>query len=235
MNEIFLSFFSFPTQLDHIELDRHYYQASIRTYLRVLKELFEKTIENFRNSQKYFAELSQHEGMVAKALRFYNDITTSHFKPLRNHKTTAAIQAFSEIDYDTMLAEFTRRSKIVDSDVKDVMNCTFSSGYERRVAEKSFTSFMHWLSEQSGELERLIRCFVNNYGAELHSYGQYCIREDEFSDKSQGSEHKNLRKMIEIVLTDNVITSKERMMLEFIAENEGLTRADLDRILNEYI
>lgn len=180
--------------------------------------------------------------IVNEILNFYNDINKSNKKPLFYHKTEEAISELEQIDYDKMLNKIQTLGNEVRDSLKDIANTFFSSGYERRTANRLYSEFRSCVTEIISFLESNVQKFISSYEAELHSYGQYCIREDEFARPSGTSDsfHNKkeeqislIKKMIRLALSDGSITTKDRMMLESIAEANDLSNSQLDQLIRE--
>ncbi|WP_300506242.1 GTPase domain-containing protein [uncultured Duncaniella sp.] len=238
----FASILTLPDKLDHDLLDAWYYRGGVGTYIRLVNEIFANLLLRMKNEISNLRNrVGKNGSIIREILNFYNDVNGTNQKPLFNHKTEEAISELERFDYQKNLEKFERLSSLVKSALREVGNCTFMSGSERRGANSCYSDFRGWATETVNELERRVQNFIKSYEAELHSYGQYCIREDEFmgskkAEYNQANENKQLimlKTMIRTALSDGNITLKERMMLESVAELQGVSREELDRLIIE--
>lgn len=231
----FFVFFENGTQLSHEFLDYRYYRESVFTYLRLISELFYETLYNFKCSEEIFKKsVNSHTSIISEALAFYNDVNQREMPILKNHKTQRAIAVFNEINYVELGIEWKKKAISVKHDIEDVLDCFRSSGVERRKAESSFTSLQNWLSKCSNRLYNLLDSFKNAYEAEIHAYGQYCLREDEISSSQcNSSNDPQLIEFIKDLFIDGYITSRDRMLIEKKAEKLGIyERSSIDKLIS---
>lgn len=238
----FASLLTLPDKLDHDLLDEWHYRGGVGTYIRLVNEIFANLLRRMKNETGNLrSRVGKNGSIIREILKFYNDVNGTNQKPLFNHKTEEAISELERFDYRKNLEKFERLSSLVRSALREVGNCTFTSGSERRGANSCYSDFRGWATETVNELDRRVQNFIKSYEAELHSYGQYCIREDEFmgskkAEYNQANENKQLimlKTMIRTALSDGNITSKERMMLESVAELQGVSREELDSLIIE--
>ena len=229
-----------PSHLDHDLLDAWHYREGVRTYLRLVNEIFTISMNRMRNGNisEIRSRVGKNGTIIGEILRFYNDVNESNQKPLFNHKTENAISALEGFNYQKSLEIFEKYVSKVKYALSDVADCVFASGSERRYAEEKYSEFQGWFTGIITEFDSLIKNFITSYEAELHSYGQYCIREDEFAgrkneESAETKELSKLKSLIKAALSDGVIRPKERMMLEFMAEMQGISRSELDGLINE--
>lgn len=243
LENVYFWLFSLPKNLDHDLLDTWHYWSSIGTYIRLIQEIFSALINKMKNKVGDIKSSVGKNGLIVnEILNFYNDINKSNKKPLFYHKTEEAISELEQIDYDKMLNKIQTLGNEVRDSLKDIANTFFSSGYERREANRLYSEFRSCVTDIISFLESNVQKFISSYEAELHSYGQYCIREDEFarprgtSDSFHNKKEEQIsliKKMIRLALSDGSITTKERMMLESIAEANDLSNSQLDQLIRE--
>lgn len=234
--------FLLPKQLNHDELDEWYYRGAIGTYVRLLNEIFSGLTAQMKSRVRDIKSAVGKNGeIVTEVLKFYNDVNGTKQKPLFSHKTDEAIATLEHIDYDELGKKFSQLSGTVRSSLREIANTFISSGAERREANSRYAEFRGWVTDKVSYLESCVQQFISSYEAELHTYGQYCIREDEFAgnnaEASKGQEENKglsqLRALIKVTLSDGVILPKERMMLETMAEMQGISRSELDKLIME--
>lgn len=230
-----------PNQLNHDQLDYWYYYSGMGTYMRLLKECFISFLDGIKQRIVNLREDVGKDGaVISEILKFYNDVNEAHQKPIFNHKTDEAISLLENTDYDALVKKIEGHVKKVRDALQEVGECVFTSGSERRRAERLYEEFQAQGMYIVRELENKFTNFLTTYEAELHSYGQYCIREDEFAQSNDGNAHHNskdvavLKKMIRAALSsDKRIGEKERMMLELYAEDHGISNSELDKLIKE--
>ncbi len=236
----FPSLVTLPSHLDHDLLDAWHYRSGVGTYLCLVNEIFTVFMNRMKNSS--ISEINSRVGkngtIIGEILKFYNDVNGTNQKPLFNHKTDNAISALGEFNYQKSLEIFDKYVSSVKFALSEVAGCVFSSGSERRCAEEKYSEFQGWFNKVITEFDGLVQNFITSYEAELHSYGQYCIREDEFAgrkneESTETKELSQLKNLIKAALSDGVIRPKERMMLESMAEICGINRENLDKLITE--
>lgn len=216
--------------IDHEELDSGYYRSAIKTYLKLIRQIFETTLAQLNKVGDLKAQIGKNGSIVRDILKFYNDVNGTNQKVLFNHKTESALVELENIDTDDLLEKMNKSESLIRQGLDEVASCSFFSGDERRAVEKMYSTFHGWMTETVASLKDKVFNFVNSYEAELHSYGQYCIREDELH--GQKSQDDMLTEIVRIALSDGVITPKERMMIETVANRQGITdRAKIDEII----
>lgn len=220
-----------PSQtIDHDELDYVYYRGAIKTYLKLIRQIFETALAQLSKVGDLKARIGKNGSIVRDILKFYNDVNGTNQKALFNHKTESALADLENIDTDALLEKMNKSELLIRQGLDEVASCVFSSGDERRAVEKMYSTFHGWMTETVASLKDKVFNFVNSYEAELHSYGQYCIREDELY--GQQSQDDMLTEIVKIALSDGVITPKERRMIETVANRQGVTdRAKIDEII----
>lgn len=236
----FPSLVTLPSHLDHDLLDARYYREGVRTYLRLVNETFTHFVNQMRNGNisEIRSRVGKNGTIIGEILKFYNDVNGTNQKPLFNHKTDKAISALDRFNYEKNLENFENHVSKVESALSEVAACLFSSGSERRSAEEKYSEFQGWFNKVIIEFDGLVQNFITSYEAELHSYGQYCIREDEFAGRkneeyAENKELSQLKNLIKAALSDGVIRPKERMMLESMAEMYEINRENLDKLITE--
>lgn len=222
-----------PSQtIDHDELDYGYYRSAIKTYLKLIRQIFETTLAQLGKVKVRYLKkrIGKNGSIVRDILEFYNDVNGTNQKALFNHKTESALADLENIDTDALLEKMNKSESLIRQGLDEVASCVFSSGDERRAVEKMYSTFHGWMTETVASLKDKVFNFVNSYEAELHSYGQYCIREDELY--GQQSQDDMLTEIVRIALSDGVITPKERRMIETVANRQGVSgRAKIDEII----
>lgn len=236
----FPSLVTLPSHLDHDLLDASYYRAGVCIYLRLVNETFTHFMNRMRNGNisEIRSRVGKNGTIIGEILKFYNDVNGTDQKPLFNHKTDNAISALGEFNYQKSLETFNKYVSRVKYAISEVADCVFSSGSERRYAEEKYSEFQGWFNKVITEFDGLVQNFITSYEAELHSYGQYCIREDEFAGRkneeyAETKELSQLKNLIKAALSDGVIRPKERMMLESMAEMYEINRENLDKLITE--
>lgn len=235
-NDNFYPVFACPTQLDHDFLDYWYYGASVRTYLTLIDKIFSKTLDNFKRHKEIFKKLSDQQNTVSEILEFYKAVNGSNLNIIRTHKTQEAINAFDNVDYDDLKKQCNKKCINVRYDVRKVMDCTFTSGSERRQAEQSYNSLRNWLKEQADDLKDLIVKFIGCYESELHAYGQYCLRKDDMNKKytAPSESEEAVIKVIRQFAKDGYISSEARKTIESIALAMGINKSKLDELIQKH-
>lgn len=235
INSPFYCFFDKHYELSHYSLDDSYYSSSLISYIDLLIEILNKTINNFINGKKYLGEIEKDKNVVKDILEFYNEVNGSQRRVLKNHKTKDAIQKLLDVDYKDILVKGERIASKLKSSIMEVQSCFIFSGDERREVEKRFVAFQKYLQDQSDNIKDLLDEFVQCYQAELHAYGQYCIRKDElYNDVEEDNDNSELLKaIIKEALTDGKISKKERKMIEKVAKSINYPLDHLDQLINQ--
>lgn len=232
----FPELFRIPMALRYDLLDDKCYRDTIRTYYRLLKEILTGQIEQIKIGLRDIRPAIGKNGSVVKEIiTFCNDVNGTIQKPLFHHKTEEAISALEQFDYDDLSLKFQKVGGSVLHALHNIDDTVFFSGEERRYANLCYSKFQGWVSEKINEFDSLVQNFINSYKAELHSYGQYCLREDELSGVADEKKEaiSKMRELIRVALSDNVITPKEYRMLVSMAETMGLNEEILTRLIGE--
>lgn len=229
-------YLNIPDILSHSGLDSAYYRNAVHLYLHFIYLILQTLKERLRY-HNIPNIIKEHKSIIDEILKFYKDITGNNLRHIDDSKTKEACQKLEDTKYYyDFWNDFIDRKSVVDKALNEVDSCFFSSGSERRQAEHDYIAFRDFVNDFLLELKDRLDSFVQSYSAELHAYGEYCIREDELviNDNNKQVDLKLLRDLIRSSLSDGVMTPKEYKIIRSVAENQGVTDMSiLDDIIRE--
>lgn len=237
-NTSFLNLIQLPDKLDYGLLNEKYFYSAVQIYIRELKLLFAAQLAKLQERVKTLNKhIGENEIVVKEILQFYNDVNETDRRPLIQHKTKEAIKELEEKDYDSFTSKSNELSSQVISGLEEIGKVFYFNGDERKAAQDKYYKYRAWITTVISEIKSAVDKFIRSYEDELHSYGQYCIRSDEFFDHLDGytkKKYEQLAELIKTALADNNITSKERAMLELVSKQYGIPTKALDYLIEKY-
>ena len=213
-----------PNKLSHSFLDYGYYTSSIRNYVGILMDILKKVLENLRFGTSVSQKVSEQQAIIKEILKFYKDITGEDVRHVDDSATKRASHELEEYKkFTEVWDEIHRQSENLYTALNNVDSCVFISGDERRDAENFYIDLRNTVKEFVHDLKVRVNNFRDSYTAELHLYGEYCLREDELSGNEKTDKYEVMRTMIKGCLADGVITPKEYNMIRMVAETQGIS------------
>lgn len=152
---------------------------------KVLRRLIHGTILAFSNlEEKLDSEIIKKEWnanryLIAQVFAFYERINNCKPKYLYQHKAEEALNKMLNFDSNKELYQKlqTDRDKI-HSCFDAIADCWLFDRSEKESATTAFTDFHSDVIHAATCFYNLLENFISAYKAELHQYGQYCIRKE---------------------------------------------------------
>lgn len=228
--------FDLPRYLDHNALDESDYRMKIHNMINDHCVLFNVVVNHFISNKKVFDDLGNDRKIIEEVMQFYNDVNHKSVKVLRDHKTHEAIEDIKKYDFEKHIKQYIKNAKKVFDALSEVDNCTFFSGDERRTANAHYSTFWNDLTDFLKTVASMLNNFKHCYEAELHAYGQYCLRSDELYDQQDTDEALvDLIELIDIALEDGFVSPKEKRMLRKAAQQMQLDEDMIPHLIEQRI
>lgn len=144
-------------------------------------DILKYKIEQFSNFYDEYHYRQKHEEMIDKVFSFYKKITNSKMKVLYKHK---AIENLSEIkNFVIDIKEIESSQKYLEECFDEVSKCFLFDSDEKRDAKDAYDTFHDLVRDTASRFTNVLNNYVSAFQAELHQYGQYCIRRDELFEE----------------------------------------------------
>lgn len=153
--------------------------------IKILRRLIHGTIlafsnlEEILNSEVIKKEWVANRDLIDKAFAFYERVNNYKPKYLYQHKAEEALNKMLKFDCNKELYQKlqTDRDKIYDW-FDAIADCWLFDRSEKESATTAFTDFHSDVIHAATCFYNLLENFISAYKAELHQYGQYCIRKE---------------------------------------------------------
>jgi hypothetical protein len=227
--------FALPQVINRNALQYRYYQQGLLAWAEHWGATVDRLLSVISSGRLKDGFLYRAKETVTEILQFYNEVTKNNKPALVQKKTEEILEALPEaLDIDLA------RNRIADTllnlrnSISSVERCLMFSRSERIETANIYASLVREMRVLRESLRSAFARVSQAFETELMAYGQYCLQEDEHKSAVGDAGRDLVRQLVCIAQGDDKqISTKERLMIETVAVNYGISSVDIDKIIAE--